>query len=254
MTVTAKPVVAAGERIRLATVSIDGGTPTVLTKSACGFCINLTRDDFGKSIVFAFTARLPHWADSDPALSEPYVAAVASPPTSIVVAQKGLSMTASVTVPDGQIVGDVTATVGNAAPVSLKARKGQATIELTANDLGKQVVFSANSMRSGQATSNKISSDPTLFTTAAAPTSVTVSQEGSTVSAAIVVPEGQTISRVTVSIGGGKASLVRLTSKGYTRTYSRAAVGKSIVFYVTSIKPGLLASEALASSPFTFTR
>jgi|GEM_PF-3320671 len=254
MTVTAKPVVAAGERIRLATVSIDGGTPTVLTKSACGFCVNLTRNDFGKSIVFAFTARLPHWADSEPALSEAYVTAVASPPTSILVAQKGLAMTATIAVPDGQIVGDVTATVGNAAPVSIKARRGQATIELKTSDIGKQVVFSANSMKSGQATSDKVSSDPTLFTTAALPTSVTVSQEGSVLSAAIVVPDGQTIGRVTVSIGGGKPTLVRLTDKGYTKTYSRAAVGKSIVFYVTSIKPGLLNSEALASEPFTFAR
>jgi hypothetical protein len=253
LTVKAKPVLSSGELVRVATVSIDGAAPTTLAKSACGYCVTLTRADLGKSIVFGFTARLASAADSDPVSSEHYVAAVASAPTGITVTQKGLALTAQIAVPDGQIVGAVTATVGDAAPVSIKARNGKATISLKQGDLGKQVVFTANSTKNGQANSDFISSDPKLFTTAAAPTSVTVTQSGKWVTADIVVPDGQAIGRVTVSLDGGTKRTIRHSDRGYAFWLSKANAGKSIVFYATSTKSGLPVSASVASDPLIFT-
>ena len=252
LTVSAKPVLSAGERVGVATVSIDGGLPTALVKTTCGYCVTLTRNDFGKSVVFSFNATLAHYADSEAVASDPYVLGVASPPTGISVAQKGLLMTAQITVPTGQFVGAAWVTVGDAAPVSIKPRGGYSTVLLTRSDLGKEVVFSATSTKSGRAASEALSSTPTVFRTANAPVSVTLSQTAKYVSAAIEVPEGQAIGRVTVSVDGGTPTVVRHTSKGYIRTLSKASNGKSVVFYVTSTKSGLLPSEVFTSAPFTF--
>jgi hypothetical protein len=212
----------------------------------------LTRADLGKSLVFSATATLARYADSDPTLSTPYIFTAATTPTAITVSQTGLKVTARVSVATRHTVGVVTVSVDGGTPVVVRASSGSFSTTLTRSDLGKNVVFSATSKKTGLPESDSVLSSPFEFAAASAPTSVSLSQTGLVVTASIVVPDGQLVGSVYMSVNGGTPTLVRKTSAGYVKRLTRSANGRSLVFYVTSTKTGKAVSEQLASSPLVF--
>ena len=80
---------------------------------------------------------------------------------------------------------------------------------------------------------------PARATTADAPTSVPVSQSGLVVSAAVTVPEGETVGTVTVAVGSDSPVSVHEVTGEYPVTLTRADFGKSIVFSATALADGL---------------
>ena len=252
LTVIARPTVGRAQKVGVVTVSIDGAEPTVVTQSSGAYRVTLTRSDLGKSLVFTATSTLAHYADSEPTSSTPYIFAAATVPTAITVSQNGLKVSARVSVATRHSVGVVTISVDGGTPVVLKASSGSFSKTLTRSELGKSVVFTATSKKTGLPESDSLSSSPFEFAAALSPTSVMLSQTDLTVTAAIVVPEGQSVGTVYVSVNGGKPSIVRQTAAGYVKRLSRSANGKSLVFSVTSTKSGKAVSDQLSSSPLVF--
>jgi len=252
LTVIARPTVGRAQKVGFVTVSIDGAEPTMVTQTRGMYRVTLTRSDLGKSLVFTATATLTHYADSEPTSSTPYVFTAAIVPTAITVSQSALKVSARVSVPARQTVGVVTVSVDGGAPVVVTASSGSYSKTLTRSELGKSVIFTATSKKTGLPESDAITSSPFEFAAALAPISVSLSQTGLVVTASIVVPAGQAVGTVTVSVNGGTPTAVRHTSAGYVKRLSRSSNGKSLVFTVTSTKSGKATSESLASSALVF--
>ena len=250
--VLARPVLGQGETVGSVTVSIDGGDPTVLTPFRGSYRVTLTRSDFGKSLVFTATARLVHYAESEPTTSSPLVFQSAAAPTGISVTQSGLRIYARVSIPAGQTYGPVSLSIDGGAPLAMAGGSGVYSKLLTRSQLGSSIVVSTTSRKSSLPDSDPAVSSAFTFAAAAKPTSVVLHQSGVYISATIVLPEGQAVGRVTASVNGGTPTLLVHSASGYVKRFTHSSNGKSVVFYVTSTKDGKAVSDVLASAPLTY--
>jgi len=142
-----KPVVDVNQTIGSLTASVDGVRRPVVVSGGKS-CIELTRADVGKSVVFSASARRIGQVDSLPKNSEPFSVLAATKPA-VTVAQIGRLITATIKVAPGQQVGLVSYSVGKAAPITIKPSKGKYTIAVSKVLVGRKIVVNAYATQPG---------------------------------------------------------------------------------------------------------
>jgi len=193
-------------------------------------------------------------------------AVVVPPPTAIDVSQDGFVMSADITIDDTQVVGTVTIQVGANSPVTIAKPDsyGIYSRTLTAADIGSNVVFRATAVSqvgSKLVTSDWFESRPFLFTRAATPKQMQVSQDGTTLLLAVTYAPGTTLGVLSMKVGTGTYSTVCNANAGencgdspYEVDMTMAQIGKQITFRVvtTPVSDAIPDSVQAFSDPFTF--
>jgi hypothetical protein len=184
-------------------------------------------------------------------VATPARATTADAPSAVIVSQTGLVVSAAVSVPEGETVGTVTATIGSDSPVSVSEVGGAYPVTLTRSDFGKSIVFSATATADGLDESAAADSSVYTFRSAVAPTSVSVSQSGLTLTATPSLATGTTLGSVTAQVGTAVAEVVNATDGVYSITLPRSDLGKNVIFSATANETGYPESDATSASPFS---
>ena len=151
-----KPELDVNQTIGSLTASVNGVRRQIVVSGGKS-CIELTKADVGKSVVFSASARRIGQVDSLATDSEPFVVVAAAKPV-VTLAQKGKLITATIKIAAGQQVGLATYVVGKSSAVILKPSQGKYTIKVSKALVGKKIVVKAYTTQAGLFPSATVSS------------------------------------------------------------------------------------------------
>ena len=234
------------------TIRIGSGRAEELVATGDSYTYSMDDSELSKTFIFTATAISNGPIESSPLASAPFVPVQSRKPVAISLVQDGWNVNASFDLVAGSDLGSVFYTVDGGSPTYLDPNKSGMTLEFSPTDLGKVVVVQASAMESNFPESAYTASRSFVISKSATPASITLTQSGLVVTAAIKAPTLGVITSVKVSVDGSNPSLVSPENGNYRVTLTRADFGKSVVFTATSRKLTLPESDEFSSAPLIF--
>ncbi len=234
------------------TIKIGSSPAEELVATRGSYTYSIDDSELSRTFIFTATAISNGPLESSPLSSAPFIPAQSKKPLAISLVQDGWNVQASFDLVTGSDLSTVFYTVDGGNPTYLDPNKSGMTLEFAPTDLGKVVVVQASAVDSNLPESGYTASRSFIISKSASPASITVTQSGLVVTAAVKAPTLSVISSVKVSVDGGNPSVVTPDNGIYRVTLTRADFGKSVVFTATSRKLTLPESDEFSSAPFTF--
>jgi hypothetical protein len=201
------------QTIGTVTIQVGSNSPIVIARpdSQGSYSRTLTAADIGSEVIYRATAVSNidgKSVTSDALVSEPYIFTRAGVPTNITVTQDDMTLTLNATFAHGTMLGLLSMKVGTGSYTVVcdaingdDCGDGSFDVEMATGQLGKAVTFRIVAMPTLDLIPDSLPvfSTPFTFSQAAAPTSVTLMQDGYNLNIGVLVGEGQSVGDVVVA-------------------------------------------------------